>query len=543
MKKIILVFFLYLVLSIALTYPLVFNMKNSLPGVTPPGDQLFNIWVFSWEKHAFFNKDVNFWDANIFYPVKNALLYSDYNPGIFFFTLPLLSIFHDPILVCNLLFILMAVCLSGFFMYLLVLYFTKNHFASFVAGLIFTFSPYRFGHLNHFKIHFIFYFPLIILFLDRYLRNRKLKDLICFVIFFVLQFLVSSYLAFYLVFLVGIYILGFYLIKKEMFHFPSFIKLILALMVAGLMIFPFIYPYIKAKKEIGLARPIFLIQESAPTPKDFFSIGFDNKLYNFLRSKGWFPPVAQFDAEKQLFFGFGALFLSIIGLFIKNRLKWLFLAVTLFAMIVSLGPYYHTGSRYVKMPYFYLYQYLPGFSGLNFSGRLTNLTIFGVSVLAGWGILVIIDQFKKKWLKALVGVMVLSVIFSEIFSPPISTAKVKTKQEFAPVYYWLAEQPGDFAIIEFPFWNGLESERMYYSTLHWKKLYNGFSSFFPSETLKLVEVFKKFPAPETLQEIKNSKAKYFIVHLDEYPKDFKDYLDKNLPPQKVFGNDYLYSII
>jgi len=58
------VLMLYTIITIILTYPLIFHMNNSLP----PGDPAFNTWVLAWNVHSLTTDPLNYFNSNIFYP-------------------------------------------------------------------------------------------------------------------------------------------------------------------------------------------------------------------------------------------------------------------------------------------------------------------------------------------------------------------------------------------------------------------------------------------------------------------------------------------
>lgn len=534
MKKFLIVAIIYLFLTLILTFPLVLHLGQGIIGGGGPGDQLFNIWVLSWDNHAFLNPSEHFFDANIFYPVKNSLLGSEYFPGIFLFAWPLFHIFHNPVLVYNLL-LIMAIFLSGLTMYFLVYYFTKNHLASFFAGFVYTFSPFRLADLNHLQLAFSFFLPLVILFLDRYLKKGKTLDLSFFSLCFVLQFLVSSYLAYYVFFLVFFYCLGYFIWFRKFMFFRTLIKLVLALILCFAIIYPFYRPYFKA--EIRPERPLEVVQLSAPTPIDFLSMG-ESLIFRTLAKEG-IALHPQADGVKLLFIGFIGPLLALIGLLTyHDRRKWIFLLLIVFCFWLTLGPYY----RGVKMIYWYLYHYFYPFRAQNFPYRTLHLLIVPLAILVGFGISYILKNKKISTILLLIPISIL--IFIESYYLPLSYTKLPSKENFAPVYHWLASQPGDFGIIEVPVTQEIAiNYQMYYSTLHWKKLAMGFTTIFPGSSVSLWDSLKKFPSPESIEAIQNTPDKYLIIHLDQFSDErvLSDFLAKNKPVAK-FENDYVYEI-
>ena len=66
------------------------------------------------------------------------------------------------------------------------------------------------------------------------------------------------------------------------------------------------------------------------------------------------------------------------------------------------------------------------------------------------------------------------------FEPP---ARVEPAADAPPVYHQLARMPDGKVVAEFPFGDpAWELRYVYYSTVHWKRLVNGYSGGFPQAT-------------------------------------------------------------
>jgi len=90
------------------------------------------------------------------------------------------------------------------------------------------------------------------------------------------------------------------------------------------------------------------------------------------------------------------------------------------------------------------------------------------------------------------------------------------------VYDWIAQQPGDFAILELPIGKDplTETRYIYFSIFHWKNLVNGYSGHYPREYFALENAMKGFPSEEALKMIEYYNPKYVIVHFDELEPPF-----------------------
>jgi hypothetical protein len=122
-----------------------------------------------------------------------------------------------------------------------------------------------------------------------------------------------------------------------------------------------------------------------------------------------------------------------------------------------------------------------------------------------------------------------------------------------PVYGWLANQPGDFGVLELPIEEDITKEaiRMYYSTAHWKHLANGFSGWWPNDYWVLVGRMRHFPTFRILRFLETEvPVRYIIIHYDLYPagrrerlrRDMVRYRDR-MPIRARYGTDAVYELL
>jgi hypothetical protein len=136
--------------------------------VSSIGDPLFGTWVVAWDVHKLLELDFDgLFDANIFYPYKDTLAYTEHTIGSTIFALPLIAILKNPVLGYNVA-LLMGMALSGFGMFLLASYLTGNRFAAFCAGLIYAFFPWRFVHIIQITLQQTQWIPLTFLYLHKF---------------------------------------------------------------------------------------------------------------------------------------------------------------------------------------------------------------------------------------------------------------------------------------------------------------------------------------------------------------------------------------
>jgi hypothetical protein len=86
-------------LTLLKTYPLIRHFGTQLLG--DPGDTLLNSWILAWDVHALTTDPFNLLNANIFYPVQNALALSEHMIAVVPFFFPAYSLTGNPIFAYN----------------------------------------------------------------------------------------------------------------------------------------------------------------------------------------------------------------------------------------------------------------------------------------------------------------------------------------------------------------------------------------------------------------------------------------------------------
>ncbi len=140
---------LAVVLTVVMTWPLPARLAHG--GRTDKGDGLFSIWVVAWVSHALTTSPAHLFDANIFYPEKETLAYSEANVGAGALGVPVWIATHNPYATHNAV-VLIAFALAFVAMYLLARQLVGPGTPAIVAGILFAFCPFVFGHTAHIQL-------------------------------------------------------------------------------------------------------------------------------------------------------------------------------------------------------------------------------------------------------------------------------------------------------------------------------------------------------------------------------------------------------
>jgi hypothetical protein len=167
-----------------------------------------------------------------------------------------------------------------------------------------------------------------------------------------------------------------------------------------------------------------------------------------------------------------------------------FLAITIVAMWLSLGPYPSAGDQRVSGVGLYsvLYDYVPGFNGVRVPARYAMIAGLFLAVLAGFGAKVLVTSPYANAVIGTVSVLVLA----EGAAVPIEVNRAWAQNEATPparvfpadrapaAYLKLQSMPAGTVVTEFPFGDAAwEIRYVYYAAVHGKPITNGYSGQFP----------------------------------------------------------------
>ncbi len=284
MKSNILILIVFAVLALVMTYPLVLHMHQAL---LEPGDSLLVAWTISWDVNKLINDPVNLFNANIFYPYKYTLAYSEHMIGIALTALPIYFFIHNPLVIYNLM-LLLSFVLCGWGGYLLVYYLTGDRVAGITAGIIFAFCPYRFEQLGHLHVLSCQWIPFTLLFLHKLCncRSRKWRYELGFAFFFFLQFISSGHNGLYLAAAVIFFLIYF----AAQIRWRPWIVFSLT----GVLLIPFYYPYLYLARVMGYERLAVEFELYSPQIGAYCAVLRENWLYGRYLSRFCRPEAVMF---------------------------------------------------------------------------------------------------------------------------------------------------------------------------------------------------------------------------------------------------------
>lgn len=238
---------LYTGICALLLHPYFFHPASTVNG---DNDVLLNIWIMQWISHQLSVDPVHLFDANMFFPNKGTLAFSEILLPNALLSGGITFLGRNPILAYNLVFFLMIVC-SALAMFYFTRYFIKNDIAAFIAGVVFAFPLINMGLL---QLKSTFGIPLTFLFFFKYFQKCERRSLFFLCLVFVLQFLSCVYYGFYLIVCFGILfpflVYGF---RKNLSR-RFFAWGVIGILAAGIVLTPFVYQYYQVSKDYNIKR-------------------------------------------------------------------------------------------------------------------------------------------------------------------------------------------------------------------------------------------------------------------------------------------------
>src|SRR4051812_31895417 len=458
---------LFTVLTAVMTYPQVFHMME---GVHDDGDPLMVTWVLAWVAHQLPRAPAHLFDANIFYPERNTLAYSEtlLVPGAA--AAPLHWAGVPPILIYNLVF-LSGFAISGVTVALLVRRLTGHSGAAILAGIVFAFPPYRIDHYAHLQLQQTQFIPLAMLAFHRLLDTNRLRDGVWLGVAVACQMLSCMYYGLFLIPYMTV-VCGALLIARREMPRRRLAALAIAAAVIVVMLLPVGRAYMAARAVVG-ERGRAEVADGSATWRNYLAPPEVNAVYGKVFARFMEP-------ERRLFPGFVAIAIAIVGL-------WPPVSATRIAYGLGLLLAFDVSLGLNGIVYSGLYDYFLPFKALRIPARMGLMVGFSLAVLAGYGAARIAERLRAAAVRRAVLTLLAVLMLLEYASKPLElwTAPTRAPESYADLVRDAGDGPPS-VIFEFPTGAMEDPEYLYYSTFHWQWLVNGYSGFFPPSYRKLV---------------------------------------------------------
>jgi hypothetical protein len=497
-------------LTAALTYPLVPRLDRV--GRVNTDDGRFSIWNVAWVADAMIVHPRTLFDANIYYPNRNTLAYSEANIGAGLVALPAWGFTGNPYLAHNTV-VVFAFVMAFAGAYYLVRYLTASREAAAVAGVLFAFCPYIFSRTAHIQLLMSFGLPFSMLAFHRLVdRPGPARGVVLGLTLWV-QALSCAYYGIFAALMVGLGTLWFAGSRHAWRSVRYWTAVAVAAAVSLALTLPFFLPYLDVQRE-GFARSL----DDART----YSANTGAWLASSAWAHRWWLPYIEGFSET-LFPGVVATALGIAGAWrvlarrtvagaaapLARDVAGYYVTVAVLAGWATFGP--DAGL------YTLLYETVPVFAFLRAPARMGLMTTLALVVLAG--------AVLAPWLRARPRPWAWTVLVAALAAAELNAAPLTVLREAPPVpaaYRALAGLPRG-AVAEFPYFYRRtdfprHAEYMLGSTVHWMPLINGYSDYIPPEWRRTVLPLSSFPTREAFGILGRLNARYVVFHLRSYDR-------------------------
>ncbi len=525
---------IYAVATVVLSYPLAFH-PSSLSRLDN-GDARLNAWAMSFVAHQVVHDPLSLFEANTFHPLPHSLAYSEHLALLGVLALPLL-LFTDDLVLTNNLLLLFSMWATAMGMYFLARTLTRNHLASLLAGLFFSFAAFRFNRLPHIQMQLYAFLPLLLACWHRYLEERRTRDLVLMGSFFVLQALSGTYLG-----AISAVALATALITLTPFSGLSrrdVLSVVLVLTVATAVLAPFAAPYLWVHRELGVEWDLPGVGSLSATPSSYLASS--SHLYRAL-SEHLFRDQPPTD---YLFPGLALSVLALAGVVALARTKGSRQVLFCYSLIFILGFLISLGPRTPFYPF--LYEHVIFFRGLRALTRFGLLPLLSMTVLAAVALAWLLETRGGLSRPKLAALAIAAFFVAESTALPY---RLEPWTDDPPeVYRWLAEaKPGPIA--ELPF-KVIDTQYMFWARHHgFRPMLNGDSGFVPMSHQWIKNAFARFPSPDSVALLRRLKVRYVVLHLGAFREGallrLLGGMEKHrseLVPVRDFGRDLVFEVV
>ncbi|MEM0201972.1 MAG: hypothetical protein QXR73_02250 [Candidatus Micrarchaeaceae archaeon] len=453
----------YLIIAFVVAAPITTNITTTAPGIG--GDTYQNLWDIWWVVHAVTHLHT-IWNTNaLFYPIGANLIFQTMSPLGALVTAPFQAI---SIPFAYNVMLLLGYVISGICMYVLAKYVTHNAYASFIAGLVFTFSAFHVAQsYAHIDWVFIGGVPLALYFFLRMLNDNNkyfsgigLGITLVFTVF--MGDIEQGVMLLLLLVLIGIA----YLLTKEtrrrLLNKAFWASLVLAIAVALTVGAWGFIPLIHNITVPGTLSEANYLNTAAYNELwsmplgSFFIPSYFNGIFNAGGSTTYMQKTFGYDpTERTAYVGYTVIALAIYGVYKTRKLYKLWLGILIIFGWLSLGPLLQVGGAVTHIPELYLlYHALPVLNIIREPGRFILVFSIAAAIFAAIGAKSLLEGHAHNRRVALMITLIITVLFV-IEVPGIgfthSFAQLVTSNAVAPkLYSQIAALSENFSMLILP---------------------------------------------------------------------------------------------
>ena len=494
-------------LALLMHWPLPLHIGSDVP--RDLGDPLPQAWQVAWDGHALLNQPLDWFQANIFWPLPNSLAFSDALVGY----APAGAIGSGPeaaIARYDLLF-LFAYALAFFGAWLLAREVGAGRLGAFVAGAAFAYAPWRLEQDGHLHVISSGGIPLALALLVRGYRRGSGRTVFAGWVVAAWQVSLGFSLGIQFAYLLAVLLAGAVLWAWRRRLRPGR-RVIAATVLGGALLVATAYvlarPYLQVADDHPEAkRTKETVVQASGSAAMYLAAPGANTLWGGA-TRGARERLTAIP-EQTLFPGMLVYFLALACLALggyPRRLRiGLALAVLLLAWL-ALG--FHDDGW--PWPYELLYDHAPGFESSRTPGRINTLTSLALALLAAGGAAALLARVRRRRVATLLTVAMVGIVMLEY------------ADLHGPAHPTVPKQPAGAAGLPDPQLHlpmSRVGNRRYvlWSTNGFPRMVNGRASFDPALTSRIAYRVRNFPDRASVATLRELGVRIVVLHPEFAP--------------------------
>jgi hypothetical protein len=473
-------------LALLMHWPLPLHIGRDVP--RDLGDPLPQAWQVAWDGHALLHQPLDWFQANIFWPLPNSLAFSDALVGYAPFG-AIGSGVHAAIVRYDLLFVF-AYALAFFGAYLLARELGAGRAGSFVAGAAFAYAPWRLEQDGHLHVLSSGGIPLALVLLVRGYRRGSGRTVAAGWLVAAWQVSLGFTLGLQLAYLLAVVFAGFAFWAWRTGWRPP--RHVLVGTVAGVLVL--------GATAFVLSRPYLQVSHDHPEAARsshtvaLYSGGFRQYLSAPGANTFWGPVThgirkgLAFNPEQTLFPGLLVVLLALACVGLRAYPRGLRIGLVVGLLLFGwLAMGFHDDGW--PWPYKLLYEHAPGWESSRTPGRINTLTSLGLALLAAGGATALLARVRRPRVRTVAAVALVAVILVEGAGFEGLDGPAHPTVPKAPLAFGSLPDPQ----LHLPMSRVGNRRYVLWSTDGFPRIVNGRASFGPRQTSAIAYAVRDFP--------------------------------------------------
>jgi hypothetical protein len=494
--------------AVLMTWPLASGMGH-LGRTQNSGDGRFAVWNVAWVAHALTANPTGLFDANIFYPHRKALAFSEANIGAGTLAVPVWAATHNPFAAHNSV-VLFAFSASVVFTWLLVRRLTGDGGAAATSAILFAFCPYVLAHTAHIQLLMVAGIPLSMLAFHCLVDAPSPARGVALGLALAAQAMSCAYYGVSTGLTVGFATLFYAWSRRLWTSRPFWIAIAIAAASSVGIVLPFLLPFLGIQEDTGFARSLDDARKWSAYARSYLASG--------AHAHAWMLPLIRDWNAAVLFPGFVSLGLGLAGaaIALRDRVSapdaarlprdretaFLYGSIAILTFWASLGP---RGGLYAV-----LYTTIPIFSFLRAPERMGIVVMLCLAIFAAFAVREL--RRRRPASRRAIAVVASAAALLELNDLPLDWRP----DSIPSTYRVLAGMPRG-PVAEFPFYDRridfhIHTRYMLNSTAHWQPLLNGYSDHIPADFRALAPILGTFPSRESFDALKDRRVRYITLN-------------------------------